>query len=219
MITRIAYDTTDEVNLESATQTAQECGAYLRCLPDPVAAPGGSFAALLHDLDNVDVQRRQAIVGELLTGPLPFPVAVHGYCLGDEEMIVLQANGVVVSRQFKPDLVRVLCQAAVCTPTAAPDPKNRDSQGVSEDPAVLCGMVRSLATRAFRAMRRNSDGTRNAEPHEIGELRERIDQLQQHLDRLRRQHNLRLEELQRWLNSLGRCVEGLLAQPRRDAEE
>jgi hypothetical protein len=50
-------------------------------------------------------------------------------------------------------------------------------------------------------------------------LRERIDQFRQHLDRFRRQHNLRFEELQHWLNSLVQCVDSLLAQSPHDAEE
>jgi hypothetical protein len=212
MAIHIAYHTTDEVNLESATRVAQECGASLSNLPDLAARPGGSFAAMLHDLDHVDSRCGQAIVRTLLSRPAPFPVAVHGYNLGDEEMTVLHANGVVVSRPFHPELVRALCRASERTPATLPDPESWDAQGASDDPAVLCGMVRSLATHAHRALHRSPDGV----SEEIGELRERIDQLQRHLDRFRRQHDLRLEDLQRWLDSLGRRVEGLLAQSPRE---
>jgi hypothetical protein len=218
MAIHIAYHTTDEVNLESATRAARECGASLSRLPDLAARPSGSFAAMLHDLDHVDSPGGEAIVKTLLSRPAPFPVAVHGYNLGDEEMTVLHANGVVVSRQFEPELIRALCRASERPPTALPDPESRDSQA-TDDPAVLCGMVRSLAANAYRAMHRSPTGAPEGVPDEIGELRERIDHLQQHLRQFQRQHNLGLEDLQRWLDSLGRCVEGLRMQPPRGAEK
>jgi hypothetical protein len=219
MITQIAYHTADEVNLESAMQAAKECGASLSRSSDPIAARVGSPAAMLHDLDHVDAQRARAIVEELLSRPAPFPVAVHGYNLGDDEMRALHANGVIASRRFNPGLVRALCRASVCTPTAGTAPKDQDSQSMSEDPAVLCEMVRSLAARAFRSTRRSPDGARIAEKHQTRELRERIDQLQRHLDRFRQLHDLRLEALQRWLNSLRRCVEDVRVEPPCDSGE
>jgi hypothetical protein len=216
---RIAYHTTDEVNLDSATQTAQEYGASLAGLADPDVRPGGSLAALLCDLDRVDSRRGQAIVNELRSRPAPFPVAVHGYDLGDEDMTVLHANGVIASRQFDPEVVRALCRASESSHRVVPDPEGRDSEGISDDPAVLCGMVRSLATHTYRVLHRTSAGTPDGLTPEIGELRGRIDQLQRQIERFRRQHDLRLEDLQRWLDSLRRRVECLLAQPSSGAEE
>jgi hypothetical protein len=169
----------------------------------------------------MDSQRGRAVVSELLSRPAPFPVAVHGYGLEDEEMAVLQANGVIVSQKFNAELVRALCRASERSPAAGPEPPGGDSQEASgsDDPAVLCGMVRSLATHAHRTLRRSSLGTPNVMPDEIGELMERIIQLQQLLDRFRHQHHLALEDLQRWLDNLLRCVEGSLAQPPREVEE
>jgi hypothetical protein len=217
---RIASHTADEVNLESATQAARECGASLSRLAYPVARPSGAFAAVLHDLDHMDSQRGRAVVSELLSRPASFAAAVHGYGLEDEEMAILQANGVIVSQEFNAELVRALCRASEHSPAAGLEPPGRDSQEASDsdDPAVLCGMVRSLARHAHRTLRQSSLGTPNVIPDEIGELIERFIQLQQFLDRFRRQHHLALEDLQRWLDNLLRCVEDSLAQPPREVE-
>jgi hypothetical protein len=216
---RIAYHTTDEVNLGSAIQTAQECGASLAGLADPDVRPGGSFAALLFDLDHVDSRRGRAIVSELRSRPAPFPVAVHGYDLGDEDMTDLHANGVLASRQFDPEVVRALCRASESSHRAVPDPEGRDPEGTSDDPAVLCGMVRSLASQTYRVLHRTPDGAPDGLTREIGELRGRIDRLQRQIERFRRQHDLRFEDLQRWLDSLRRRVEGLLGRPSSPEEE
>jgi hypothetical protein len=117
------------------------------------------------------------------------------------------------------EVVGKLFRASVRSHTDAPEPSNQDSQGESDDPALLCEMVRSLGTRAHRAIKRRATETPNNVTCEIGELRERIDELQLHIDRFRRQHNLRLDDLQRWLNSLRQRVEGLQAQPQDEAQE
>jgi hypothetical protein len=212
MVIHIAYHTTDEVNLESARRAARECGASLSGLPDPVAQPGESFAALMHDLDHVETQVGQAIVSELRSRPALLPVAVHGYHLRDEEIAVLHANGVVVSRQFKPELVRALCRASMGPQTTEPDRQHQGSQGVSDDPAVLSEMVRSLARHAYRVLSRSANGIPHGAPHEMGQLRHRVDQLQQHLDQFRRQEKRGLEDLQRWLDSLRRRLDSLLSK-------
>jgi hypothetical protein len=136
-------------------------------------------------------------------------------------MAVLQSNGVIVSQKFNAELVRALCRASERSPAAGPEPPGRDSQEASDadDPAVLCGMVRSLATHAHRTLRRSYLGTPNIMSDEIGELVERINRLQQLLDRFRHQHHLALEDLQRWLENLLRRVEGSLAQAPRQVEE
>ena len=93
------------------------------------------------------------------------------------------------------------------------------ARAASDDPAVLCAMVRSLAIHAHRAMQQRSAVTPTGMPRGIGELREHIGRFQQHLDRFRRQHKLGLEDLQRWLDSLRRCVDGLMTHPFREREE
>jgi hypothetical protein len=213
----IAYETTDEVNLESATQVAQEYGASLSRFPDPAAGPGGSLVATLLDLDHMDAQRGRAIVGELLSRPVSYPVAVHGFDLGDEEMSVLHANGVAVSRPFRPELVRALCRALESPGVTVPDPENGHAHDAPDDPAVICGMVRSLATDVSRAIHRRPEGTPNVVGQEIDDLRGRIDDLQRHLARFRHEHNLLLRDLQRWVESLRRYVEGLVRRPPREA--
>ena len=98
---------------------------------------------------------------------------------------------------------------------AAPVPRRPDS----DDPAVLCLMVRSLTIHAYRTLRRRSPAAANVTPDEIGELMERVIELQELLNRFRHEHQLALEDLQRWLDNLSRCVEGSLAQPPREVEK
>ena len=125
-------------------------------LADMSRRSAGPFDAVMHDLDHMDARFVGAIVTELLSGPAPLPAAVHGYNLGDEEMMALHADGVAVSRRLNPQLVRALCRAVERAPTAACEPSHRDSPEASDDPSVLCEMVRSLATHAHRALPRGS---------------------------------------------------------------
>jgi len=72
------------------------------------------------------------------------------------------------------------------------------------EPAMLCTRVRSLASQAHRIL------TRMPYVHyeEGHELRQQLALLQMEIDRLRRFHSLRCDELQRWLDSLIQRVEG-----------
>jgi hypothetical protein len=206
---RIAYHTTDEVYFDAAMQTAQECGASLDRLPHPRVRSNGPFAAVLYDLDHLESARDRAIVNELSSHPTPCQTAVHGYNLDDEQMRILHANGVIVAQKFDPEIIRTLCRSSQSPPNTMSDPKNRDQEESLYDPAALCANVRSLATQAWRALQPPSGSDCEHFTHNTGELRNRINQLQQQILRLRRQHNLGLEELQRWVDSLCRCVDGV----------
>ena len=71
------------------------------------------------------------------------------------------------------------------------------------EPAMLCTRVRSLASRAHRILTRMP-----CIHYEDGhELRQQLALLQMEIDRLRRFHSLRFDELQRWLDSLVQRVE------------
>jgi hypothetical protein len=214
----IAYHTTDEVNLQSATRAARACGATLSRLAGPTAPPSGTFAAVLHDLDHLDFPDGQVVVSELLDRPALFPVAVHGYSLNDEEVTGLRSNGVLVARKLSSRLVHALCRAADRSPTAVSEPPERDAGEATADPAVLCEMVRSLATQAHRAMR-GSQHAANGIADDLGGLMERIGQVRQLVDQFRSQDCLAFDDLQRWLDSLLRCIEGFLAQPHGEVEK
>ena len=213
--THISYQTTDQVNLVPATDASRKCGESLNHLAGP---PARAFAAMQHDLDNVHSQCSRAVVDKPVSRPATFSLAVHSYKREHEATTVLHADGVIVSREINAELVREPGCATERSKTAAPEHTNCNSQEASDDPAVLCGIVRSLAAHAHRAMRRRPVGARNIMPGEMSELRERINQFQQHLDRFRRQDQRRFAGLQRWLDSLRRCVENLLAQAPQEIE-
>jgi hypothetical protein len=71
------------------------------------------------------------------------------------------------------------------------------------EPAMLCTRVRSLASQAHRILTR-MPCVHYEEGHE---LRQQLARLQMEIDRLRRFHSLRFDELQRWLDSLVQRVE------------
>ena len=71
------------------------------------------------------------------------------------------------------------------------------------EPATLCTRVRSLASQAHRILTR-MPCVHYEEGHE---LRQQLAGLQMEIDRLRRFHSLRFDELQRWLDSLVQRVE------------
>ena len=219
MNTLIGYVGRDEVNRQSAARAAEDCGATLIDLSRPFDGAAGRFDALIHDLDHVDAGSAAAIIGELLSRPALVPVAVHGYNLDDDEIAQLDAHGVVVARRFDPELIRALCRAHGRSPTATPEPPDSTSQEATDDPAVFCGMVRTLATDTHRAAHSGAAATSNGIACGIAELREGMSQLQQQLDRFRGEHKLAFEDLQRWLDSLRRCVEAVLADSPRGAEE
>src|SRR5262249_22558296 len=142
---QIAYFTTDEVNLDSAERAARECGASLGHLRAVDGRPTGSFAALLYDLDDLGTARGRAVLDELLSRPSPFPVAVHGYDLGEEGIASLEGRGLLASRHFDPEMIRGLCRAAAAPRGTGRGEEGRDAQETADDPAILCGAVRSLA--------------------------------------------------------------------------
>jgi hypothetical protein len=204
---RIAYYTTDEVNYTLVQRMAREYGSPLiRTSPD-LATPGGSPAASLHDLDHLWQPHRTAILESLLAERPLKNVAVHGYCLTDDQVQSLRANGVIVSRSLDSNLFDRLCNASEPAREPLPLDADRDvNENPTDDspnPAALCTLVRSLANQAHKTLKlpaRSSD-------HERRELRRQLGDLQMHLDSLRRSHVLRFEELQRWLDSLVKRVE------------
>jgi hypothetical protein len=137
----------------------------------------------------------------------------------EEKMTDLRANSMSVCQLVDPQVVSSLSRASELSCTAVPASDNLDSQEVSDDPAVLCGMVRSLAINTYRVLRQASNGISDGLLHEIGELRDRVDQLQRTIHMVRDQRNCNFEDVQRWLDSLRRRVEGLLAQPQRESQK
>jgi hypothetical protein len=203
MRTRIDYLTTDQVNHSLAEQMARECGSPLVRTPAGGVPPGGPLIAKLLDLDHVWPQQRQAILENLLSGPPSVAVAVHGYCLDEEQTRSLCANGVIVARSLDSGLFLRLRKAS--EPHQEPLPVEGDGDEIDDraEPAALCTLVRSVAIQAHKALR----GPAPIPSEERRELRRQLDRVQTQLDGLRRSHALRLEELERWLNRLLQLVE------------
>ena len=74
------------------------------------------------------------------------------------------------------------------------------------DPATMCLKVRRLAYGVYRAKRRYG-GDSLAASREWERLEARIDHLQDQLETLGREHQLRLAELLRWLSNLRGLVQ------------
>jgi hypothetical protein len=100
----IAYLTLDEVNADLALRLAAEGGTALCALVPREALPGVPFDALLYDWDSLPAERRDGVLAELLGGPLPCPVAVHGYNLDEGLGEELSQKGVAVYRQLGPEV-------------------------------------------------------------------------------------------------------------------
>jgi hypothetical protein len=195
---RIAYLTADEVNHTLALRMAQQCGVSLVHDPPGCARSDGTPVARLYDLDHVSRQQKEAILTGLLSGPTAVPVAVHSYNLGEDQMASLSANGVIVARSLRPDLVRRLCEAPGSDGEPDPVQEDREDDESSVEPATLCALVRSLASRAHCTLTRKPCAPRE----ELDELCRQLADLQRKIERLRRVHAMRFDELEHWLESL-----------------
>src|SRR5262249_19593742 len=110
---RIAYVTTDEVNLALAARMARPLdAAVIRLNPEDVG-PHGRFDAVVYDLDHVPPDERPALLDEILSGPPTCPRAVHGYVLSDEEAAALRLRGVAVTQRLQLDLFRTVRRAVL----------------------------------------------------------------------------------------------------------
>ena len=109
---RIAYLTTDEVNLHLAEEMAAACGLTLCPLAPKDAPPDGEFDALLYDWDHWPAAQLREVMAALLGGSLPHAVAVHGYNLGDGRAEALRQHTVAVYRRLQPRVFRFLRRAA-----------------------------------------------------------------------------------------------------------
>jgi hypothetical protein len=109
---RIAYLSTDEVNLALAAQMAEACDCQLYPLSPRDAAPDGSFGAVLCDLDYWPPERRQTLLAELQTGPTPRSTVVHSYNLSEEQAAALRASGIVVHRRLGLEVFLLLLEDA-----------------------------------------------------------------------------------------------------------
>jgi hypothetical protein len=119
---RVAYVSTDEVNLDLAERIAAKCGAEVhRHLPkDP--SPTGFFDGVLYNLDDMASQEREAFLEGFRRGKPDRPTAVHGYDITEDQASALFRNGVAAARHLHANLLRFLVTAAQHNPeTLTPD--------------------------------------------------------------------------------------------------
>jgi hypothetical protein len=97
---RISYRTTDEVNLDLAMRLAENCAMTLDVLWPKDPAPDGLFDVVLYDLDCLSPREREEVWEALLDRPVQSPVAVHGHCLEERQMLFLRQQGVVAAQNL-----------------------------------------------------------------------------------------------------------------------
>jgi hypothetical protein len=108
----LAYLSHDEVNQLWARQLADAQGIEMYPLFLKETATASPFDAVVHDLDSLPPADRQAVLKDLLAGPLPCPAAVHSYGLEEAEVEALRARGVVVHCHLEEAMSALLAVAA-----------------------------------------------------------------------------------------------------------
>jgi hypothetical protein len=108
---RIAYLSTDEVNVHLAEVMAAACGLTLCPLAPKDPPPDEEFDALLYDWDSWPSRQQPEVLAKLLAGDLPHAVAVHGYNLEDGQAEALRRHSVAVYRRLQPRVFRFLWRA------------------------------------------------------------------------------------------------------------
>jgi hypothetical protein len=117
---RIAYMTTDEVNLIVAVKIARRLGASVSMLGTGGLVSTDRFDAVLHDLDAVPRDQRSAFLEWIGLGPPARPTAVHGYGITEEQAEALRRHGIAVAQRIHTGLIRELLKNARRTRATLP---------------------------------------------------------------------------------------------------
>jgi hypothetical protein len=120
----VAYFTTDEVNEWAAERMAAECGLTLCSMFLHGEQPDG-FDPMLYDWDYLPPRWREKALAILAEGPLPLPVAVHGYHLAGQQVQDLRARGVHVWKRLRPAVFQELRRELLAVPASAILPVRR----------------------------------------------------------------------------------------------
>jgi len=131
---RIAYLTTDEVNLDLAGDLAAACGVTVDIWSPRDPETDGQFDAVLYDLDYLPTAHRQAVLLRLLSGPVSHAVVVHSYNLEPDQEEALRARGVAVYRRLGRGLFRILRLALVPGRVSAPPARALEKSPVRTSP-------------------------------------------------------------------------------------
>jgi hypothetical protein len=109
---RIAYLTTDEVNLILAVKFARRLGASVSMAGTRSPVSTDRFDAVLHDLDAVPRDQRSAFLERVGLGTPARPTAVHGYCVTEKQAEALRRKGIAVAQRLDTGLIRGLLKEA-----------------------------------------------------------------------------------------------------------
>jgi hypothetical protein len=115
---RVAYLTTNKVNQQLAQRMAAACGVTLCPQVTQEVPPDGPYEAVLYDWDALPAEGQRELLAELLAGPLPHAVALHGYNLEADLEEALRRHTIVVYRRLQPRLFRSLRLAVRAVRTA-----------------------------------------------------------------------------------------------------
>jgi hypothetical protein len=88
--------------------------------------------------------------------------------------------------------------------TIAAEPNGDDGE---PDSAVICKLVRTIAAAAYRAKTQHGGNSRPDASKEWGWLEAQNDRLRRQLEKLQQDHQLRLDQVLRWLTNLQRLIQ------------
>ena len=100
--------THDEVNQFWLQQQADERGVSLVLLTLRDLVPDEAHAAILLDWDSLDQDRRETLLGRLLSRPGSARIALHSYSLNEQDAEDLRRKGVAVLERLDPEAVHWL---------------------------------------------------------------------------------------------------------------
>jgi hypothetical protein len=113
---RIAYWSTDPVNLDLARNYADERALTLCPMFPRDRDAEETFDAAIYDLDFLGPDLRRRILADLSFVPHQHPVAVHSFNLEEFEIALLRKQGVAVRRRLEIELFELLCRPALAQP-------------------------------------------------------------------------------------------------------
>jgi len=125
---KLLYRSFDPLNSADAETLAREAGFECEVVEPRDRVPFGDQHPDVIDLDFWVLEPRELdqLIDTLSTTRFPAPVAVHGYCLSDEQAAALRRNGVLVYARLEPkvfsDLAALLPKAPAPVPAVQPKP-------------------------------------------------------------------------------------------------
>jgi hypothetical protein len=105
---RVICVTHDEVNQFWLQQQADEHGVPLALLTLRDLVPAEEYTTILLDWDSLDQERREALLGRLLSRPGSVRIGLHSYSLADQDAEDLRSKGVAVLERLDPEAVHWL---------------------------------------------------------------------------------------------------------------